>query len=144
MIKAYRSYIQPIVQYGVLIYGSTTITTIGEKDKVVKRIVRLIFHRKKFESTYEERVKHRIYLASELHAYEVLKQTQTTLGKNLFHSFSIIVRIRRVIRMLLGYDDEIIEKIENMSNIETKSFCHQFLGNYILSNEDIVRLLYEV
>ena len=65
MIKAFRAYIQPIVQYGVLIYGSTTITTIREIDKFVKRIVRLFFHRKKFESTYEERVKHRIYLASE-------------------------------------------------------------------------------
>ena len=175
MIKAFKTYIQPIVQYGVLIYGSTTITTIREIDKVIKRIVRLIFHRKKFESTYEERVKHRIYLASELHAYEVLKQTlknirgkcnispismgfsmqnclkkskrliknKITQGKNLFHSFSIIVRIRRVLRMLLGYDDEIIEKIENMSTAETKNFCHQFLDNYILGNEDIVRLLYE-
>ena len=75
MIKAFKTYIQPIVQYGVLIYGSTTITTIREIDKVIKRIVRLIFHRKKFESTYEEKVKHRIYLASELHASEVLKQT---------------------------------------------------------------------
>ena len=45
--------------------------------------------------------------------------------------------------MLLGYDDEIIEKIENMSNTETKNFCHQFLDDYILGNEDIVRLLYE-
>ena len=45
--------------------------------------------------------------------------------------------------MLLGYDDEIIKKIEKMSNTETESFFHQFLDNYILSNEDIVRLLYE-
>ena len=46
--------------------------------------------------------------------------------------------------MLLGYDDEIIEKIENMSTAETKNFCHQFIfNNYILGNEDIVRLLYE-
>ena len=45
--------------------------------------------------------------------------------------------------MLLGYDDEIIEKIENMSNTETKNFGHQFLDNYILGNEDIVRLLNE-
>ena len=46
--------------------------------------------------------------------------------------------------MLLGYDDEVIEKIENMSNAETKNFSHQFLDNYILGNEDIVRLLYEI
>ena len=49
--------------------------------------------------------------------------------------------------MLLGYDDvtlkTLIEKIENMSNTETKNFCHQFLNNYILGNEDIVELLYE-
>ena len=45
--------------------------------------------------------------------------------------------------MLLGYDDEKIEKIENMSYTETKNFCHQFLDNVILGNEDIVRLLYE-
>ena len=45
--------------------------------------------------------------------------------------------------MLLGYDDEIIEKIESMSTAEAKNFCHQFLNEYILGNEDIVRLLYE-
>ena len=81
MIKAFRTYKQPIIQYGVLIYGSTTITTIREIDKVVKRIVRLIFHRKMFESTYEERVKHRIYLALELHACELLKQKLKNISK---------------------------------------------------------------
>ena len=50
MIKAFKTYIQPIVQYGVLIYGSTTITTIREIDKVIKRIVRLIFHRKSLKA----------------------------------------------------------------------------------------------
>ena len=44
--------------------------------------------------------------------------------------------------MLLSYDDEIINKIENMSTAETKNFCHQFLDNCILGYEDIVRLLY--
>ena len=44
--------------------------------------------------------------------------------------------------MLLVYDDEVIEKIENMSNAETKNFSHQFLDNYLLGYEDIVRLLY--
>ena len=42
--------------------------------------------------------------------------------------------------MLLGYDDEIIEKIENMSDAETKKFSHQLLDNYILGNEVVVRL----
>ena len=45
--------------------------------------------------------------------------------------------------MFLGYGDEIIEKVESMSTAETNNFCHQFLDNYILGNEDIVRLLYE-
>ena len=49
----------------------------------------------------------------------------------------------QVLRMLLDYDDEIIEKIESVSTAETKNFCHQFLDKYILGNEDIVRLLYE-
>ena len=47
IMKAFRTYIQQIVQYRVLIYGSTAITKVREIDKVVKRIVRLIFHRKK-------------------------------------------------------------------------------------------------
>ena len=72
-----------------------------------------------------------------------LIKNKNTLGKNLFHSFSVIVRIRRVLKMLLGYDDEKIEKVENMSYTETKNFCHQFLDNVILGNEDRVRLLYE-
>ena len=45
--------------------------------------------------------------------------------------------------MLLGYDDEEIEKIENMSTAETKNFTRQFLDFYILGNEDIVRLFYD-
>ena len=51
-----------------------------------------------------------------------LIKNKITLGKNLFHSFSIIVRIKRFLRILLGYDYEVIEKIENMSNAETKNF----------------------
>ena len=69
-----------------------------------------------------------------------LINNEITPGKNLFHSFSLIVRIRRVLRMLLGYDDEIIEKIENISDAETKNFSHQLLDNYILGNEVVVRL----
>ena len=65
MIKAFGLYIQPIVQYGVLIYGPTTITTIREIGKVVKRIVRLIFRKSLKEDLF----------TSELHAYEVMKQT---------------------------------------------------------------------
>ena len=45
--------------------------------------------------------------------------------------------------MLLGYDDVIIEMIENISNAETKKFSHQFLDIYILGNEDIIEQLYE-
>ena len=45
--------------------------------------------------------------------------------------------------MLLGYDDEKIEIIENMSTAETKNFTRQFLNFYILGYEDIVRLLYD-
>ena len=67
-------------------YRSATITAIREIDKVVKRIVRLIFHRENFESTYEERVKHRIYLASELHAYEVLKQKLKNIKRQCYIS----------------------------------------------------------
>ena len=54
MIKAFRTYIQPIVQYGVLIYGSTTIKTVRGIDKVVKSIVRLIFHRKSLKALKKE------------------------------------------------------------------------------------------
>ena len=54
-----------------------TITTFSEIDKIVKRIIRLfvIFHRKKFESTYDEEVTNRTYLVSELHANKVLNET---------------------------------------------------------------------
>ena len=45
--------------------------------------------------------------------------------------------------MRLVYDDEIIEEIENMSSAEINRFFHQFLNNFILDNEGIVRVLYE-
>ena len=37
-IKAFRAYIQPKVQYGVLLFGSTRTTAIRERDKNIKRI----------------------------------------------------------------------------------------------------------
>ena len=72
-----------------------------------------------------------------------LIKNKITLAKTLFPSLSLIIRMRRVLRMLLFYDDEIFEKIENMSTEEIKKFCHQFLDNYILGNKGIVKMLYE-
>ena len=50
----------------------------------------------------------------------------------------MIVRIRRVLRMLLGYDHELLENIENTSTAEIYNFFHKFLDNSILANQDRV------
>ena len=74
--KATKTYIQPTVYYGVMVYGSSTITTNRETYKIVKCIMRLIFQQRNLENFFKERPKQRICLA-----YEVLKQNDKNLRR---------------------------------------------------------------
>ena len=73
MIKAYNNYVKPVVQYGVLVYGTSSFSSITKIDQMVKRLIKIISFKTKYESIRDFREKNRMYLASELHIYELFK-----------------------------------------------------------------------
>ena len=79
MLQAYKVYIQPIIQYGVLIYGTTNKSNLMPLERVQKLVWRIIFGIRKYDSINAIRQKHKLLNVRELHVYELLK----ILSKNL-------------------------------------------------------------
>ena len=73
MIQVFKSYVQPVVQYGILIYGNSVLSDISLIDSKLKKLIRIIFNKRKFNSVSDLRRKVNLFLAKELHLYEVLK-----------------------------------------------------------------------
>ena len=73
MLHLYKIYIQPVVQYGVLIHGSANKTDILALEKIQILVWRILFGVKKFSSINNIRKKHRLLLIRELHVYELMK-----------------------------------------------------------------------
>ena len=73
MIQVFKSYVQPVVQYGILIYGNSVLSDISLIDSKLKKLIRIIFNKRKFNSVSDLRRKFNLFLAKELHLYEVLK-----------------------------------------------------------------------
>ena len=80
MIRVYKKNVQPIIQYGVLAYGSTTKSFLRPINKA-NRLLRIIFFKRKFESTTKIREENNIYSTQELHIYELLKLLIKVLRK---------------------------------------------------------------
>ena len=73
MIQVFKSDVEPVVQYGILIYGNSVLSDISLIDSKLKNIIRIIFHRRTFNSVSDLRRKFNLFLAKELHLYEVPK-----------------------------------------------------------------------
>ena len=61
MIKAYNNYVKPVVQYGVLVYGTSSFSSITKIDQMVKRLIKIISFKTKYESIRDFREKNRMY-----------------------------------------------------------------------------------
>ena len=79
MTQVFKSYVQPVVQYGILIYGISVLSDISLIDSKLKKI-RIIFIERTFNSVSDLRRKFNLFLAKELHLYEVLKLLIKMLG----------------------------------------------------------------
>ena len=73
MILVFKSYVQPVVQYGILTYGVSVLSDISLIDSQLKKLIRLFFNKRTFNSVSDLRRKFNLFLAKELHLYEVLK-----------------------------------------------------------------------
>ena len=81
LLKAYNSYVKPIVQYGVLAYASTDQTKLETIELKIKRFIKIICFKRRNESIKELRQKWKIYFVKELHIYELLKLLCKVLRK---------------------------------------------------------------
>ena len=90
--KIFKIYVKPIVQYGILIYGSTNESFLKPINLLIKRILKIIFWKRKYESIERIRVHNLISNASELHAFEIFKLLVKLIKKQpLSEVFSTII-----------------------------------------------------
>ena len=64
MLTTYKVYVQPVVSYGVLVYGTSNKTLILPLESNIKQITRNIFNKPKSSSTGLERESNHIRLES--------------------------------------------------------------------------------
>ena len=64
---------QPIVQYGVLIYGTSAKSDIEKLNNKTKHLMRVIYGKRKSVSIEDFGIAAKIYNIEELHLYELLK-----------------------------------------------------------------------
>ena len=81
LIFAYKSYVQPIIQYGVLLYANTDKTKLLELEMKIRRLIRIFFYKHRMDSITEILHDNKIYIVREFFAYEVLKLTGKTIRK---------------------------------------------------------------
>ena len=72
LVLVYKSFVQPVIQYGVLTYGTASKTSLKFIEVKIKQILRIIFRKQSHQSTANEREKYGIFLVKELHIYELL------------------------------------------------------------------------
>ena len=73
LLSYYKTHVNPIVQYGVLIYGCTSYSNLDPVLKIQKRIVRSICFLPKYASVHQFMVENELPTVYEFHIYELLK-----------------------------------------------------------------------
>ena len=68
LLFAYKSYVQPIIQYGVIVYANTDKTKLLELEMKIKRQIRIIFYKHKMDSIIEIMLEKKIYCLIEYFA----------------------------------------------------------------------------
>ena len=75
LVQVYRTYVQPVIQCGVLVYANTSNQVLKPLNQMVKKIAEIITF-KKFDSITSKRKELLFYNVSELHLYEKLKMAK--------------------------------------------------------------------
>ena len=80
LIKLYKFNVQPVLQYGVLIYGCAGKLELKQLNWSQNHKIGIIFGLKKFNSVREVIEKHKLLTPVELHQYELIKLMSRSLG----------------------------------------------------------------
>ena len=81
LLKAYNTYVKPILQHGALAYASTDKTKLETIELKIKRLIKINCFKRRNESIEELKEKRKIYFVKELHVYELLKSLCKVLRK---------------------------------------------------------------
>ena len=74
LLVTYKFYVQPILNYGVLVYGTTSKTTLQPLEAKIKQIARIMFKKRKTESTLQNREKYKMHSIKDLHLFKLFKK----------------------------------------------------------------------
>ena len=74
LINYYKTYVQPILQYGILIYGCVKKSNLYVIHKSQKRFFRITFRKRYRDSISDKLEKLKIASVFELHIYELFKR----------------------------------------------------------------------
>ena len=73
LVRLYKVYVQPVLQYWVLFYGVANKNDLQELEWRQSRIFCLLFSATRSQSIDELRYKHKLFSDKELHIYELIK-----------------------------------------------------------------------
>ena len=67
-------YVQPILNYGVFVNGTSSKTTLQPLEIKIKQIARIIFKKRKMETTLQNRENYAMHSIKDLHIFELLQK----------------------------------------------------------------------
>ena len=67
-------YVQPILNYGVFVNGTSSKTTLQPLETKIKQIARIIFKKRKMETTLQNRENYAMHSIKDLHIFELLQK----------------------------------------------------------------------
>ena len=166
LIQYIRSYVSPVVQYGVLLYGLGNKSRLQKILLIQKKLIRIVLRLPPWASVIEKFKKFRIGTVYEHHLYELFKfsldqirngfkilnigkQNMQTRNKNLniwnFAEKNYLLDYRAIILTnalrkwgVLPSDQNICE----MDEKQYKKFYHQIADLYIFGNVELVNIIY--
>ena len=74
LLVTYKVYVQPILNCGVLVYGTSSKTTLQPPETKIKQIARIMFKKRKTELTLQNREKYIMHSIKDLHIFELFKK----------------------------------------------------------------------
>ena len=73
LIEYYRNVVCPIIQYGVLVYGCCSFSSLSPIYQLQKKIIKVIYFRKRHNDSEDLFTANKILTVLELHIYKLLK-----------------------------------------------------------------------
>ena len=167
LLLIYRSYIKPVLQYGVLVYGCANLTDLNKILVIQKRIIRATFRIDYRESTVEKYRLHKIETVFDLHVYELFKDIcynnvcDSTTANNVAYftrrvasgkvnskiqrtkCFQNSINVRRtIIHNYITASGLLNEDVTSLQRHQLKIFIHYVFDNYLLDNKEVHKQLY--